>query len=64
MRLFKRESLLKSARQIDQAGINEQDNNITGGDIDRRNIQKHFVWKKQPRLVVEELVDHIEQRLK
>ena len=42
MGLFEGESLPKSARQIDQAGVNEQDNNIMGQDISRRNTQKHF----------------------
>ena len=42
MRLFEGESLPRSARQIDRAGVNEQDDNIMGGDIDRRNTQKHF----------------------
>ena len=44
--LFKGESLPRSARQIDRAGINEQDNNNMKGDIDRRNTQKHFCAEK------------------
>ena len=42
MELFEGESLLKSSRQIYRAGVNEQAKNILGGDIDRRNMQKHF----------------------
>ena len=33
---------IASARQIDRAGVNKQDNNIMEGDIDRRNTQKHL----------------------
>ena len=46
MGLFEGESVPRSAKQIDQAGVNEQDNNIMGGDIDRRNTQKHFCVKE------------------
>ena len=42
MGFFERESLPRRAKQIDQAGKNEQDNNIKAGDIDRKNTQKHF----------------------
>ena len=42
MALFEGESLPWSTKQIDRAGVNEQDNNMMGGDIDRRNTQKHF----------------------
>ena len=35
-------SLPRSARQIDRAGINEQESNIMEKDINRRNMQKHF----------------------
>ena len=46
MGLFEGESLPRSGRQIDRAGINEQDNNIMGEDIDRINTQKHFCVKE------------------
>ena len=46
MALFEGESLARSASQINQAGVNKQDNNITGGDIDRRNTQKHFFMEE------------------
>ena len=42
MELLKGKRLPRSAKQIDKAGVNEQENNITGGDIDRRNTQKDF----------------------
>ena len=42
MGLFQGESLLRSARQIDRAAVNELENNIMGGDIDRKSTQKHF----------------------
>ena len=42
MGLFEGENLPRSVRKIDRAGVNEQDNNIMGEDIDRRNTQKHF----------------------
>ena len=42
--LQKGESLPRSARQIDQTGVNERD--IIGGDIDRRNAQKHFCFQE------------------
>ena len=64
MGLFEGESLPKSARQIHRAGVSEQDNNVMGGDIYRRNMQKHFCIKKQFRLVVEKNGGHIEHRLK
>ena len=42
MKLFEGESLPRNARQIDQADVNEKNNNIMGGDKDRINTQKHF----------------------
>ena len=37
MGLFERKNLPRSARQIDRVGVSEQDNNIMGEEIDRRN---------------------------
>ena len=45
MGLFEGKSLPRIARQIDRAGINERDN-IMGGDINTRNMQKHFCVKE------------------
>ena len=42
MGFFEEKSLPRSARQIDRACIDEQDNNIMGGDIDRKNTQQYF----------------------
>ena len=42
MGLFEAENLPRSARQIDQAGVNERDSNMMGEDVDRTNTQQHF----------------------
>ena len=42
MGLFEGESLPRNARRIDGAGVNEQDNNVMEGDIDKGNAQKYF----------------------
>ena len=36
------ESLPRGARQINRGGVNEQNSIVMGGDVDRRNKQKHF----------------------
>ena len=46
MELFEGEDLPASARQFDRIGVNEQDNNMMEGDIDRRNTQKHFCMEE------------------
>ena len=42
MGFFEREGLPRSSKQIDRAGVNEQ-NNIIVGDIDRRYTKKPFL---------------------
>ena len=64
MGLFEGESLLKSARQIDRAGINEQ-RTIPLEDISIGKIRKSISARKERlRLVVEEDGGHTEHRLK
>ena len=65
MGLFKGESLPRSARQIDRAGVNKQNNNnIMGEDIDKRNTQSISSLKKRRCLAVEVDGGHIEYKLK
>ena len=62
--LFEGESLPRSARQIDQVGVNEQDNNMME-EISIVKIRKSIsAWKKRLSLVVGEDGDHDEHRLK
>ena len=42
MGLFEAESLLRSAKQIDRTGVIDQDNNLMGGNIVKRNTKKYF----------------------
>ena len=64
MGLFERESLPRSAKQIDRASVYERDSNMMRGEIHRRNTQKHFCVEETACLAMEENGSHIERRLK
>ena len=64
MGIFEAESLPSSARQIEQVGVNKQDNNIIGGDIDKRNMPKPFCFEETASFCHGGGWDYIERRLK